>query len=268
VIATLVLLAAAALVLVRRPRTRDRIAGTFERVCGRERWSAVGQRVRDGVGELREVRLSRIRSLRCALAAILNWISDCGCLVFAILAVGGHVPWQGVLAAYGLTLAAVLPITPWRYWRGGGNAVSANDRLPHPGQHRDRGRHALPDHQLLDPHPGRLGNRCGSAGDATQSSATGRVQRSSRGRPTRGNVANVGPGTGLSRSRELRHLLGVAAFSPARLRTCVLCDGPTSAHKHRSVRGYPVIATMPSSAILMRPVQSGRGSTKSGRSRS
>jgi hypothetical protein len=43
----------------------------------------------------------------------LNWICDCGCLVFSILAVGGHVPWQGVLAAYGLTqLAAALPIMP------------------------------------------------------------------------------------------------------------------------------------------------------------
>jgi uncharacterized membrane protein YbhN (UPF0104 family) len=34
-------------------------------------------------------------------------------LVFSILAVGGHLPWQGVLAAYGVTqLAAALPITP------------------------------------------------------------------------------------------------------------------------------------------------------------
>ncbi len=43
----------------------------------------------------------------------MNWVFDCACLVFSILAVGGHVPWQGVLAAYGLTqLAAALPITP------------------------------------------------------------------------------------------------------------------------------------------------------------
>ncbi len=33
--------------------------------------------------------------------------------MLSILAVGGHVPWQTVLAAYGLTqLAAVLPLTP------------------------------------------------------------------------------------------------------------------------------------------------------------
>jgi hypothetical protein len=47
------------------------------------------------------------------LAATSNWVLDCICLIGAILAVGGHVPWQGVLVAYAVgQLAENLPITP------------------------------------------------------------------------------------------------------------------------------------------------------------
>jgi uncharacterized protein (TIRG00374 family) len=46
-------------------------------------------------------------------AALCNWITDCGCLVAAILAVSGHVPWSGVLVAYAIgQVAENLPITP------------------------------------------------------------------------------------------------------------------------------------------------------------
>jgi putative heme transporter len=45
--------------------------------------------------------------------SIANWSLDCGCLVFAYLAVGAAVPWRGLLLAYGAgQLAANLPITP------------------------------------------------------------------------------------------------------------------------------------------------------------
>jgi uncharacterized protein (TIRG00374 family) len=45
--------------------------------------------------------------------AIGNWMLDCGCLVFAFLAVGVAVPWRGLPLAYGAgMLAANLPITP------------------------------------------------------------------------------------------------------------------------------------------------------------
>jgi uncharacterized membrane protein YbhN (UPF0104 family) len=45
--------------------------------------------------------------------AALNWVEDCGCLVASLLAVGGPVPWRGVLLAYAATrLLAELPITP------------------------------------------------------------------------------------------------------------------------------------------------------------
>jgi len=54
------------------------------------------------------------RSLVSAVsAASANWLLDCGCLVLSILAVAGHVPWQGVLVAYAVgQLAQQLPITP------------------------------------------------------------------------------------------------------------------------------------------------------------
>ncbi len=42
-----------------------------------------------------------------------NWMLDCGCLAVSFLAVGGGVPWKGLLLAYGAgQLAANLPITP------------------------------------------------------------------------------------------------------------------------------------------------------------
>jgi uncharacterized protein (TIRG00374 family) len=42
-----------------------------------------------------------------------NWVTDCACLVIAFQAVGTHVPWRGLLVAYGAAqVAANLPITP------------------------------------------------------------------------------------------------------------------------------------------------------------
>ena len=45
--------------------------------------------------------------------ALANWAGDCSCLALAFLAVGAHVPWRGLLLAYGAAqLASNLPITP------------------------------------------------------------------------------------------------------------------------------------------------------------
>jgi uncharacterized membrane protein YbhN (UPF0104 family) len=45
--------------------------------------------------------------------ALLNWLETCGCLAASIVALGGHVPWQGLLVAYTLAqVAASIPITP------------------------------------------------------------------------------------------------------------------------------------------------------------
>lgn len=102
-----------ALALLRLPRHRAALARRVDRLCASPRWSRLGQLMRSSGHELGQVRLPAIILVRCLAAAILNWMSDCGCLIFSILAVGGHVPWPGVIAAYGLTqLAAALPITP------------------------------------------------------------------------------------------------------------------------------------------------------------
>jgi putative heme transporter len=45
--------------------------------------------------------------------AMANWLEICACLAACIFAVGGHVPWHGLLVAYALTqVAASFPITP------------------------------------------------------------------------------------------------------------------------------------------------------------
>lgn len=105
--------AVGSVLVLRQPRIRSVFARRVDRMCESSRWSRLGDFLRSSRTELGQVRLRAPLLLRCLAAAVLNWIYDCGCLVFAILAVGGHVPWQGVLAAYGLTqLAAALPITP------------------------------------------------------------------------------------------------------------------------------------------------------------
>jgi hypothetical protein len=105
--------AIAAVLMVRMPRVRAAGALRIDRLCASRRWRRLGELLRTAGRDLSGVRLPTPLLLRCVAAAIFNWIYDCGCLVFAILAVGGHVPWQGVLAAYGLTqLAAAIPITP------------------------------------------------------------------------------------------------------------------------------------------------------------
>lgn len=107
------LMAVSAIVAVRLPRCRTALADYVDGLCASKRWSRIGRLIRAGEQGLSGVRLPPLVLARCIILAILNWIYDCGCLVFSILAVGGHVPWQGVLVAYGLTqLAAALPITP------------------------------------------------------------------------------------------------------------------------------------------------------------
>lgn len=69
--------------------------------------------IRQGVSQLTIVRFAPRIFAASFAAALLNWISDCACLVASILAVSGHVPWRGVLVAYAVAqLAATLPITP------------------------------------------------------------------------------------------------------------------------------------------------------------
>lgn len=82
------------------------------RLFGRPRRSGVVV-VEGWVARVEAFRLSW-RDLVVSLGAALgNWMFDCGCLACGFLAVGGAVPWRGLLLAYGAgQLAANLPITP------------------------------------------------------------------------------------------------------------------------------------------------------------
>jgi uncharacterized membrane protein YbhN (UPF0104 family) len=62
---------------------------------------------------VRTVRPSRPEWAKAVFFALANWLFDAGCLVASAWALRAAVPWQGLLAAYGLTqVAASLPVTP------------------------------------------------------------------------------------------------------------------------------------------------------------
>ncbi|HWC39704.1 MAG TPA: YbhN family protein, partial [Acidimicrobiales bacterium] len=65
------------------------------------------------VARLRTLRLRRIDWTRVLGFGLANWLTDAGVLVVSILAVGGTVPWHGLLLAYGVRIAAgSVSITP------------------------------------------------------------------------------------------------------------------------------------------------------------
>jgi uncharacterized protein (TIRG00374 family) len=65
------------------------------------------------ISRLRTLRLRRTDWARVLGLALTNWLTDAGVLVVSILAVGGTVPWRGVLLAYGVRIAAgSISITP------------------------------------------------------------------------------------------------------------------------------------------------------------
>ncbi len=55
----------------------------------------------DFLGRLAAIRLGWLPYVEVCGLAVVNWLADCGCLAFAIMSIGGHVPWQGLLLAYG-----------------------------------------------------------------------------------------------------------------------------------------------------------------------
>ncbi len=65
------------------------------------------------IERLEAVSPARADWLVSLLYALLNWTTDCLCLVFSFWAVGAGVPWRGLLVAYAAAqVAANLPITP------------------------------------------------------------------------------------------------------------------------------------------------------------
>ena len=89
-------------------------------------WAAVGRMARrpaEGwaaalpvdtfLDELSAVSMPVRSSLHVGALSLWNWLGNIACLVFAILATGGTVPWHGLLLAYAVgTGAALLPLTP------------------------------------------------------------------------------------------------------------------------------------------------------------
>ncbi|HEY7432258.1 MAG TPA: YbhN family protein [Streptosporangiaceae bacterium] len=62
---------------------------------------------------LAAIRLRWPRYLEVFALAVANWLGDCACLACAIYATGGHVPWQGLLLAYGAgAVAGSTGLTP------------------------------------------------------------------------------------------------------------------------------------------------------------
>jgi hypothetical protein len=58
------------------------------------------------IARLRSLRLSTWDWVAVVIGAVVNWLADAGVLAASIVAVGGHVPWKGLLFAYGLGSAA------------------------------------------------------------------------------------------------------------------------------------------------------------------
>jgi uncharacterized membrane protein YbhN (UPF0104 family) len=119
VIVVVTLLAVAALGAVRiglttraLPRAAVRLVGISQRFLSRPAGDPVLV-VEQAWSRLRAVRPDAGDWTVAAAWAAGNWLLDCGCLVFAFLAVGVAVPWRGLPLAYGAgQLAANLPITP------------------------------------------------------------------------------------------------------------------------------------------------------------
>jgi hypothetical protein len=69
--------------------------------------------VHDQLDEVTAVEPDRPTLGVAALLAVLNWVADAACLALAILAVGGDVPWRGLLLAWAAgTAVASLGLTP------------------------------------------------------------------------------------------------------------------------------------------------------------
>lgn len=73
-------------------------------------WIASVDRALDRVAAISPSRAQWAAAMGWATA---NWLWDCGCLALCFAAVGAHLPWRGLLLAYGAAqLAANLPLTP------------------------------------------------------------------------------------------------------------------------------------------------------------
>ena len=95
------------------PAVRDAASRWVTAAEAGDRWKRPLHSVRRAKAALRAVQPSPGDWAEASGLALLNWVADLGCLIAAVYAVGGAVPWRGILVAYGLArLAGTLPFTP------------------------------------------------------------------------------------------------------------------------------------------------------------
>ena len=112
VVTALVVALLIAVALVLRRSVRERLTRAAHRLPG-ARMRRLQRTLHRGLEQADGLRATPGILLEGLAAALANWLTDCACLVAAILAVSGHVPWSGLLVIYGVAqIAENLPITP------------------------------------------------------------------------------------------------------------------------------------------------------------
>jgi uncharacterized protein (TIRG00374 family) len=110
---------AALLLSLRRPGPRrlverlgTRLVAGAQKVAGKPDGDPE-EIVQEGLEQVTALQPSPPTLVVTAALAVLNWLADALCLAFAIKAVGGDVPWQGLLLAWAAgTAVASLGLTP------------------------------------------------------------------------------------------------------------------------------------------------------------
>lgn len=104
-------LPARSLALVGAAEVRAR--ATLARLAARGRRPSPAAPVESGLARLAAVPFGRAALLVASVLSTGYWLADALCLAFSFLAVGGSVPWGGLLVTYSAAqLASLLPFTP------------------------------------------------------------------------------------------------------------------------------------------------------------
>ena len=90
-----------------------RLVAGVQKVSGKPEGGDPEEIVQEQLEEVTALEPDRPTLSIAALLAALNWLADAACLAFAILAIGGDVPWEGLLLAWAAgTAVASLGLTP------------------------------------------------------------------------------------------------------------------------------------------------------------